>query len=59
MTCIANIDIADSFVTGTVSGLLLLWTDRNCVRNIKGHQVCDSFGKLYHPCFVNIIIRAR
>lgn len=28
----------DSFVTGTVSGLLLLWTDRNCVRHIKGHQ---------------------
>lgn len=38
ITCIAPIEMADSFLTGTVSGLILLWTDVNCIRNVKAHQ---------------------
>ena len=38
ITCIASIEMNDSFITGTVSGLILLWTDINCMRNVKAHQ---------------------
>lgn len=38
ITCIATLEIKDSFVTGTVTGELLFWVDRNCTRNIKAHQ---------------------
>jgi hypothetical protein len=38
ITCIASIEMTDSFITGTVSGLILLWTDINCIRHVKAHQ---------------------
>lgn len=41
ITCIAPLEMKDSFVTGTVSGVLFQWTDRNCIRTVKGHQVRD------------------
>jgi len=42
ITCLAPIGTADNMVSGTVSGQLFLWTDRNCVRNVKAHQVLPS-----------------
>lgn len=30
--------MTDSFLTGTVGGLILLWTDVNCIRSVKAHQ---------------------
>lgn len=38
LTCIAPIGHEDSIVSGTTSGQLFLWTDRNCVRTAKGHK---------------------
>jgi microtubule-associated protein-like 6 len=37
-TCISAIGSEDSVVTGTSSGEIFLWTDRNCVRTVKGHK---------------------
>lgn len=38
ITAICHVDVKDSFVCGTISGILLMFTDRNCVRNVKGHM---------------------
>lgn len=38
ITCLAHIGTADTLVSGTASGQLFLWTDRNCVRNVKAHD---------------------
>jgi WD40 repeat protein len=38
LTCIAPIGHEDSIVSGTTSGQIFLWTDRNCVRTVKGHK---------------------
>jgi hypothetical protein len=38
ITCISSIEMTDSFLTGTLGGLLLLWTDVNCIRHVKAHQ---------------------
>ena len=37
ITSICHVDVKDSFVCGTISGILLMFTDRNCSRNVKGH----------------------
>ena len=38
ITCLAHIGTADTLVSGTASGQLFLWTDRNCIRNVKAHD---------------------
>ena len=40
LTCVAplNRGRADFVITGTVTGLLLLWQDRNCVEHVKAHH---------------------
>lgn len=38
LTCIAPIGHEDSIASGTSSGQMFLWTDRNCVRTAKGHK---------------------
>ena len=38
ITCLAHIGTSDTLVSGTASGQLFLWTDRNCVRNVKAHD---------------------
>ena len=38
ITCIVQSKNIDSVVTGTNLGQLFLWQDRNCIRNIKGHD---------------------
>jgi WD40 repeat protein len=38
ITAVAPVCESDNLVTGTASGLLLLWVDVNCVRSVKGHN---------------------
>lgn len=38
VTALAQIGSSDSMVAGTASGQLFLFSDRNCVRNIKAHE---------------------
>ena len=38
ITALAHIGTSDTLVSGTASGQLFLWTDRNCVRNVKAHD---------------------
>jgi microtubule-associated protein-like 6 len=41
ITCLVAVEGtgADSLITGTVSGHLFLWIDKNCLRAVKAHQV--------------------
>ena len=38
ITALAHVCDSDNLVSGTASGLLLLWVDVNCVRSVKGHN---------------------
>jgi microtubule-associated protein-like 6 len=38
ITCVAHVGSADNLVSGTASGQIFLWADRNCIRNVKGHE---------------------
>ena len=40
ITCVVHVGTTDTLVTGTISGQLFLWADRNCIRNVKGHEGC-------------------
>jgi WD40 repeat protein len=38
ITALAPVCDSDNLVSGTASGLLLLWVDVNCIRSVKGHN---------------------
>lgn len=38
ITCLAQVGNADTIVSGTLTGQLFLWVDRNCTKNVKGHD---------------------
>lgn len=45
ITCIVQSVSSDTLVTGTELGQIFLWVDRNCVRNVQGHDgvICSMF----------------
>lgn len=38
ITALAPVSDSDNLVSGTASGLLLLWVDVNCIRSVKAHN---------------------
>ena len=41
ITCLTRVySSLESVISGTISGELYLWVDRNCMKNVKGHDGC-------------------
>ena len=38
ITCVTHVGTSDTVVSGTVSGALFMWADRDCIKHIKAHN---------------------
>lgn len=38
ITCVTHVGTSDTVVSGTASGVLFLWADRDCIKHIKAHN---------------------